>query len=74
MKGRTGFVLGIAVGYALGAKGGRPLYDQVKNAASRVDSTEPARTLPDTTAEPRSRMQQLLGDGLRATSRLLRAS
>lgn len=74
MKGRTGFVIGVAVGYAIGARGGRSLYDEVRNAASRVGSMEPAPTLPDTTAEPRSRMQQLLGDGLRATSKLLRAS
>jgi hypothetical protein len=74
MKGRTGFVLGVAVGYAIGIKGGRPLYGQVKDAASRVGSTEPAQNLRDATAEPRSRVQQLLGDGLRATSRLLRAS
>jgi len=74
MKGRTGFVLGVAVGYAIGVKGGSPLYSQVKDAASRVGSTEPAQVLGDTTAEPRSKVKQVLGDGLRATSKLLRAS
>ena len=72
MKGRTGFVLGVAVGYVLGARAGRARYEQLADAAGRVVATEPVQAALDATAEPRSRTQQLLADQLRAAGRRLR--
>jgi hypothetical protein len=67
--------MGIAVGYALGAKGGRQWYEEFKNAAARDAAPEPAPPVSDVTAvDARSRMQQLIGNGLRASSRMLRDS
>ena len=73
MKGRTGFILGVGVGYVLGARAGRPRYDQIKTATSKIAETEPVQTALEATAEPRSKAQVLLGKGLRAASRGLRA-
>jgi len=72
MKGRTGFVLGVAAGYMLGTKAGRRPTEQTKYSTPPVRSIEPARTMPEATTEPRSKVQQLVGNGLRATSKLLR--
>ncbi len=72
MKGRTGFMLGVAAGYVLGARAGRQRYDQIKDATTRISSTEPVQVALETTAEPRSRLQHLVSKGLRATSDLLR--
>jgi hypothetical protein len=40
MKFRTGFIVGAAVGYVLGAKAGRERYDQIKSAFDRFQGNE----------------------------------
>jgi hypothetical protein len=36
MKFRTGLVIGLGVGYVLGARAGRERYEQLKRAAERI--------------------------------------
>jgi hypothetical protein len=72
MRGRTGFALGVAVGYALGAKGGRQWYEQFKNLAAPPPVAAPAPPVLEEPVSPRSKVQQLIGDGLRASSKMLR--
>ena len=73
MKGRTGFVLGVAVGYVLGARAGRDRYEQIKTATAKLAEQEQVQVALEATAEPRSTAQRLMGKSLRAASRGLRA-
>src|ERR1700712_4760631 len=36
MKGKVLLVVGLGVGYVLGARAGRPRYEQIKNAADKI--------------------------------------
>ena len=72
MKARHGFVIGVALGYVLGAKGGRQWYEQFKNLAAPPLVAEPAPPVLEEPLSPRSKVQRLIGDGLRASSRMLR--
>lgn len=74
MKGRTGFVLGVAVGYVLGARAGRSRYEQIMAATAKITEQEQVQAALEATAEPRSKAQRLVGNGLRGASRLLRDS
>ena len=73
MKGRTGFVLGVAAGYILGARAGRERDEQIKTATAKIAEQEQVQVALDATAEPRSTAQRLMGKSLRAASRTLRA-
>ncbi len=73
MKGRTGFVLGVAAGYVLGAKAGRERYERIKTATAKIAEQEQVQVAIEATAEPRSTAQRLMGRSLRAASRTLRA-
>jgi len=66
-------VLGVAAGYVLGARAGRDRYEQIKTATAKIAEQEQVQVALDATAEPRSVAQDLLGKGLRAASRGLRA-
>jgi hypothetical protein len=72
MAFKTGFVLGAAVGYVLGAKAGRERYDQIKGWVSGVTEsdrfqtfTEKGRAYRDLTAE---RVKGSVGDALHTAS------
>ena len=72
MKGRTGFALGVAAGYALATRARWQRPEPVSEATTRARSTEPVEIPLESSAASRSKVQQLIGDGLRASSRLLR--
>jgi len=74
MKGRTGFALGVAAGYVLGARAGQERYEQIKTATAKIVEQGEAQVTREPTAEPPSKAQELLGKGLRAASRSLRSS
>jgi len=74
MKGRTGFIIGVGVGYVLGAKAGRDRYEQLKTASAKFAEQEQIQTALEVTAEPRSKAQDLFGKSLRAASSALRSS
>jgi hypothetical protein len=42
--GKLSFLVGVGVGYVLGARAGRQRYEQIKVRASRVWSSEPVQT------------------------------
>ena len=74
MKARTGFVLGVAVGYALATRARWQRPELLEEAATSLGSIEPSPADLETTESSRSKVQQLIGDGLRASSRMLRES
>jgi len=47
MAFRNGFLIGLGVGYVLGAKAGRERYDQIMAAVGRVTGDERVKTLAD---------------------------
>ncbi|MDF1596815.1 MAG: YtxH domain-containing protein [Acidimicrobiia bacterium] len=42
---RLSFIIGLAIGYVLGAKAGRERYEQIRKFAGRVAETDTARQL-----------------------------
>lgn len=74
MKARTGFIIGAGVGYVLGAKAGRERYEQLKGVTAKIAEREQVQTALEATVEPRSRIQLMISDQLRAASRTLRAN
>lgn len=53
MNGRFLFVVGLAVGYVLGAKAGRQRYEQIASAAGKVWNSKAV-------AKPRAEVQQFV--------------
>jgi hypothetical protein len=47
MAFRKGFIVGLGVGYLLGAKAGRERYDQIMAALGRVTGDERVKTITD---------------------------
>ncbi|NND03831.1 MAG: hypothetical protein HKN91_13695 [Acidimicrobiia bacterium] len=72
MKGRTGFIVGVGVGYVLGARAGRDRYEQLKTATSKIAEQEQVQVALEATAEPRSKAQELFAKGLRSASSALK--
>ena len=72
MKGRTGFIIGVGVGYVLGARAGRERYDQLKTATAKLADQDQVQVALEATAEPRSKAQELFAKGLRSASSALR--
>ena len=67
MKFRTGFVLGLGVGYVLGAKAGRERYEQIAAAWARVADGKGKAIVDLTTTAARD----AIGNGLKEASQRL---
>ena len=76
MKGRTGFIIGVGLGYVIGAKAGRARYDQIKAAVEKAREQPQVRGAIRTTSEltsgSRKKSKAILGDQLRSAGELLR--
>lgn len=76
MKGRTGFVIGLGVGYVLGTKAGRARYEQIKSTVEKATEQpqihEAIERTSEITAGPRAKSKALLSDQLRTASELIR--
>jgi len=64
MKFRTGLIIGLAVGYILGAKAGTKRYDQIMAAMARVRSNESVKTATEVAERTTRRPRGMAGDGL----------
>ena len=76
MKGRTGFLIGIGVGYVLGTRAGRERYEQMKDAVEKAAEQPQIHEAIERTAEatsgPRAKSKAILSDQLRNASELIR--
>ena len=76
MKGRTGFVIGLGLGYVLGAKAGRARYDQMKSALEKATEQPQVHDAIERTTQltsgPREKSKAILSDQLRNASELIR--
>lgn len=58
MRFRTGLVVGVAIGYVLGAKAGRERYEQIRNATESLWSSEGGRRLREEAARAVSEVRE----------------
>jgi hypothetical protein len=76
MKGRTGFLIGLGVGYVLGTRAGRERFEQLKTAVERAADQpqvhEAIERTVEATSGPRARSKAILSDQLRNASELIR--
>jgi hypothetical protein len=64
MKFRLGLVIGLAVGYVLGAKAGRERYEQIKRGADRLRSNESIRKVAGSAEKATRKPRTAAGNGL----------
>ena len=64
MKFRLGLVVGLAVGYVLGAKAGRERYEQIKRGADRLRSNESIRKVAGSAEKATRKPRTAAGNGL----------
>lgn len=64
MRFRLGLVIGIAVGFALGARAGRERYDRIVAGIRRVVRSVPARKAADLGERSTRRARSAAGGGL----------
>ena len=64
MKFRTGLVVGLGVGFVLGARAGRERYDQLKGAYDSVRSNETVRKITSTADRSTAKVRRAAGQGL----------
>jgi hypothetical protein len=77
--GKAAFVVGVAVGYVLGARAGRQRYEQIKGQASRVWNSDPVQhRVGDATQAVKSQaapyVTEKLGDAMKTVSQSMRNS
>ena len=70
MKFRTGLVLGLGIGYVLGAKAGRERYDQIAAAWESVADGKGKALVDLTTTAAR----EVIGNGLKEASQRMHAA
>jgi hypothetical protein len=58
MRFRTGLVVGVAIGYVLGTKAGRERYEQIRNAADGLWSSEGGRRIREEAARAVSEVRE----------------
>jgi hypothetical protein len=68
MKFRTGFVVGLGVGFVLGARAGRERYDQLKTAFDKVRTNENIQRATATADRSTAKVRRAAGQGLVAAS------
>jgi hypothetical protein len=64
MKFRFGLVVGLAVGYILGAKAGRERYEQIKRGAAKIRSSESVRKVAGSAEKVSRKPRAAAGNGL----------
>ena len=67
MRFKTGLVIGLGVGYVLGAKAGRERYEQIRGAFQQIAGSDRVSSV---TAKGKS----AVGNGLRGASQRIRAA
>jgi hypothetical protein len=72
MTFRTGLIVGLGVGFVLGARAGRERYDQLKNAYDSVRSSETIRKVTSTADRSTATVRRAAGQGLVAASERIR--
>jgi hypothetical protein len=77
--GKAAFVIGVAVGYVLGARAGRQRYEQIKGQASRVWNSDPVQhRVGDATQAVKNQaapfVTEKLGDAMKSVSQSMRNS
>lgn len=76
MRFRSGLIIGLGVGYVLGARAGRERYDQLVAMWEQVRSDDRVASaltkVNDATAEPRIRAREAIGEGLRSAGSAVR--
>ena len=64
MKLRTGFLVGLGVGFILGARAGRERYDQIKAAFDRVRMNKNVQRATATADRSTAKVRRAAGQGL----------
>jgi sugar (pentulose or hexulose) kinase len=64
MKFRTGLVVGLAVGYVLGAKAGTKRYEQIVAVGSKLRSNESVAKAADVAERTTRKPRAMAGEGL----------
>lgn len=76
MKVRTSLLIGLAIGYVLGAKAGRERYEQIRKIAHGIAENPPVRQLLDEVKDlseaGSAKTREKLGNQLRDASGLIR--
>jgi hypothetical protein len=77
--GKAAFVMGVAVGYVLGARAGRQRYEQIKGQASRLWNSDPVQhRVGDATQAVKQQaapyVTEKLGDAMKAVSQSMRSA
>ena len=77
--GKAAFVVGVAVGYVLGARAGRQRYEQIKGQASKVWNSDPVQhRVGDATEAVKNQaapyVTEKLGDAMKSVSQSMRSS
>jgi uncharacterized membrane-anchored protein YhcB (DUF1043 family) len=65
MRFRLGLLIGLAVGYVLGAKAGKERYDQIVNTVKRVTEVDSVQKATD-------KVKQTVGEGMTSASEAIR--
>ena len=76
MRFRTGLIVGLGVGYVLGAKAGRARYEQIVDLVGRVAENEQVNAVVEQAAHasevPRVKTRHAMSSGLRTASNAIR--